>query len=397
MRLDFGLRASIMSFNEWAVPGLGGASFVRQLSWSCIGIALADQMGKPAMAAQMAEGVEALASWIALRRNRNKGYEKDRRVQGKRKFGSTNKLSFDDVRKRGAYVTVPFRRPAASSLAGLGFCRKAEQRFSALKLDSPGLELVDAALGKNGARSDLLKWFSDPGKDFPQVSAALRSALLPDYQSAQERQLVLRQLQGFGEFAERRSNVMELLQGQLNLSLSDFDTSARAHFLEGIRSTDHRDRLDGSFALERVRLYALRCAQAIVDSFTGMARIAIADLVKMDGVASAFAKLAENSRLMREKLSLLPEPPIDITQFCQEQDAQIALADRLRYLVMRVPLLFALNGEQLTCHGRDRGRLVDEAEPGEAEMNLVTGDVPRPLWRLKWLLLDTTTEILEAP
>ncbi|MCO4856054.1 hypothetical protein MKD49_06115 [Herbaspirillum sp. WGmk3] len=384
-----------MSFNEWAVPGLGGASFVRQLSWSCIGIALADQMGKPTMAAQVAEGVEALASWIALRRN--KGYEKDRRVQGKRKFGSTVRLSFDDVRKRGAYVTVPFRRPASSSLAGLGFCRKAEQRFSALKLDSPGLELVDAALGKNGARSDLLKWFSCPEKDFSQVSAELSSALLPDYQSAQERQLVLRQLQGFGEFAERRRNVMELLQGQLNLSLSDFDASARAHFLYGIRSPEHRDRLDGSFALERVRLYALRCAQKIVDSFTGMARIAIADLVKMDGVARAFAELAESSRLMREKLRLLPEPPIDITQFCQEQDAQNALADRFRYLVMRVPLLFALNGEQLTCHGRDRGRLVDEAEPGEAEMNLVTGDVPRPLWRLKWLLLDTTTEILESP
>ncbi len=39
MRLDLGLRPAILRFNEWAVPGMGGAFFVRQLSW-CKGLSL---------------------------------------------------------------------------------------------------------------------------------------------------------------------------------------------------------------------------------------------------------------------------------------------------------------------------------------------------------------------
>ena len=66
LRLDFGLRSAILRFNEWAVPGLGGAFFVRQLSWSCMGLRLAPDIGDKTTAARIAEGLEALAGWVTM-------------------------------------------------------------------------------------------------------------------------------------------------------------------------------------------------------------------------------------------------------------------------------------------------------------------------------------------
>ena len=68
MRLDFGLRPAILALNEWAIPSLRGVFFVRQLTWSCLGIMRADKMNRPSMATRVAEGIEALASWIAIGR-----------------------------------------------------------------------------------------------------------------------------------------------------------------------------------------------------------------------------------------------------------------------------------------------------------------------------------------
>ena len=100
LRLDFGLRPAILALNDWAVPGLGGVFFVRQLTWSCLGIRLAGELDRPAMAARIAEGIEALASWTALGCG---GYEKDDRVQGKRKLRRQDGLSFNAVSVGGAY------------------------------------------------------------------------------------------------------------------------------------------------------------------------------------------------------------------------------------------------------------------------------------------------------
>gem|GEM_PF-1829969 len=389
LRLDFGLRPAIMAFNEWAVPGLGGASFVRQLTWSCMGIALAEELGRPAMAAKVAEGVEALASWIALRRTT--GYEKDARVQGKRKFSALDRISFDDVSQRGAYVTVPFRRPAAASLAGLGFCVKAEARFSALRLDEPGRELIDHAWGTNGARKALLKWLASPQTQLRNIDQPLREALLPDQHVQAERDLVMRQLCQIPG-SERRRNVISLVQGR-DAPLSDaFDAAARDTFLQGILVPQHRHQLDGSFALERVRLHALRCAQALVDSFSGDERIKVSVLSNKHDIEYAFDTLGKACVEMKDKLRQLPDAPAEIRLFCQEQAHDVKLVERLRRLALRAPLLFAISGEVMMCNGKNRGRLVDEAEPGEAGWTVEVGDVPRPLLRLDRLLRDLNPE-----
>lgn len=389
LRLDFGLRPAIMAFNEWAVPGLGGASFVRQLTWSCMGIALAEELGRPAMAAQVAEGVEALASWIALRRL--KGYETDRRVQGKRKFSGLDRLSFDDVSKRGAYVTVPFRRPAAASLAGLGFCQRPEARFSALRLDVAGRELLDHAWGGNGARAMLLNWLTKSDQALSRIQQPLLDVLLPDRHTDVERSLVMRQLcQVPG--AERRRNVVALVQAQAEPLSASFDAGARERFLEGVTAQEHRHQLDGSFALESVRLHALRCAQALVDRFAGDERVKVPVLSSQDEVRQAFDALGKASLAMRDKLQLVPKAPAEIRLFCQEQALDVKLVERVRRLAMRAPLLFAFSGDEMMCVGRDRGRLVEDPEPGEAGWGGDLGDVPRPLLRLERLLKDVNRE-----
>lgn len=385
LRLDFGLRPAIMAFNEWAVPGLGGAFFVRQLSWSCMGIALAGQLGRPAAAAAMAEGIEALASWIALRRENT--YGKDPRIQGKRKFKDLDQLSFDDVSKRGAYVTVPFRRPAAASLAGLGFCERAETRFSSLRLARPGRELVEAVWEASGAHDKLLDWFSRPHVAPKQIERSLRTALLPDRHCQAERALVRYQLRNAAG-ARQRDNVLRLLESRDGPLADGFDGNAREQFLLGIESQEHRERLEGSFALEALRLNALRCAQSLVDSFASDERIQVTILAGQDTISQAFDNLARTCAVMEEKLQRLSQAPAEIRLFCQEQRPTVALADRVRKLAGRTPILFAIASDTMMCQSRGRGRLVDDAEPGEAEWGSQTGDIPRPLLRLERLLND---------
>ena len=210
LRLDFGLRRAIMGFNEWAVPGLGGAFFVRQLSWACMGLRLAQDVDTPATPARIAEALEAFASWIVVRRDPQAKLE--HRIQGKRKLAGRTSLSFNDVTKRGAYVTVPFRRSATRALPGLNLCVREEARFSALELTSAGIELAELAFASGraldgDARRWLKEWVEEGDKDAKKVQPAIKAALQPSLASAAEKRLVLERVRGDA----RRADLERLL------------------------------------------------------------------------------------------------------------------------------------------------------------------------------------------
>lgn len=380
LRLDFGLRPAILTLNEWAVPGLGGAFFVRQLTWGCIGIRLAGEMNKPLMAARVAEALEAFASWIALKRS--KGYDKDDRVQGKRKFSEVNALSFDAVNVGGAYVTVPFRRAATAALPGLGFCVKVEARFNSLRLAEPGTALAQAALSDNRVHGTLRKFIERPSTVHSRVDDEVKNALLPGAATHEECRLVKTQLMSDA----RRARLAQLVE-RADDGLTSLQTSqGQSAFLAQIVDGNHRAQLDACFAFERVRSDALNGAQALADCIKATSQT-WGSLAASPEVQARFATLERSCGDLAAKLALLQDVPSEINVFCNEQEKDAVLERRIRALATRLPLVLSV-----LDHGLDRGLgytdalvAADVGDATEGEVMMSDGTIPRPLLRLKRL------------
>lgn len=380
LRLDFGLRPAILAFNEWAVPGLGGAFFVRQLTWGCIGIRLAGEMNKPLMAAKVAEALEAFASWIALKRS--KGYDKDDRVQGKRKFGDMNGLSFEAINAGGAYVTVPFRRAATAALPGLGFCVKVEARFNSLRLAQPGTALAQAALADNRVIDILRNWIDLPSKVLTKIDDGIKQALLPGAATKEECSLVKAQLMS----NTRRARLVQLIEKDDD-SLTSLQTSqGQTTFLNQIADTGHRAQLDACFAFESVRSSALKAAQALAECVKATSQT-WTGLVRSAEVQAKFGELERCCTVLSAKLTILQDVPPEIKTFCNEQGKNALLEQRIKALATRLPLVLSV-----LDHGLDRGLgytdtlvAADASDATEGEVAASDVAVPRPLLRLKRL------------
>src|SRR5580700_10345534 len=100
-----GLGAAVRTFNDLAVPGLGGVWFGKQLLLATLGVAIAERArdsGKRAQNIEVTNAVEALACWLALDFN---GWKRDPRLRGALKLSGKKDLSFATVSKRSSYVT----------------------------------------------------------------------------------------------------------------------------------------------------------------------------------------------------------------------------------------------------------------------------------------------------
>lgn len=379
LRLDFGLRPTILALNEWAVPGLGGVFFVRQLTWGCLGIFLAEEMQRQSLAAQIAESIEALASWIALKYGE---YEKDDRVQGKRKLRNLEAISFNAVSKGGAYVTVPFRRAATAALPGLGFCTSAQFRFNSLQLAPAGIELAGTVLRESGVPEALRKWITQPTVAITQRRTLLADALLPGNATSEECHLVRNRLMADPE----RARLINLLEPLASLQTEN----DIAVFLGQVSDPVQRARLDACFVFERVRASALKSAQALADAIQASAQSWSA-LAKANEVQQAFQVLCDDCAALAARLDKLTQIPTGVREFCDEQGPKLELERRIRALATRLPQVFTLQPESL-----DRGmgytdRLVaaDAMDPVEGDTTPTNVLVPRPLLRLERLYRET--------
>lgn len=382
LRLDFGLRPAILALNEWAVPGLGGAYFVRQLTWSCLGIMLAGELERPTMAAPIAEAIEALASWIALGQG---GYEKSDQVQGKRKLRNLSSISFDAVSRGGAYVTVPFRRAATAALPGLGFCNTVESRFNNLALSSAGLDLANTVLADDTVAKRLRTWISAAATPISSTSKALKQAILPDHTTAEECRLVFNQLTAH----PIRAHIAGLLQ-QLDAGLTPLQSDEGiADFLKRIDDRTQRARLDVCFAFERVRASALQAAQTLVDAIDVQAQ-PWAALAGSDEVKHTFNTLQGHCSALHARAIRLTDIPPELQTFCEEHSATVDLQQRTRAVAARLPQLFTLQ-----AHALDRGiahsrglQLTEAIDPSDSEGVPAGVLVPRPLLRLRRLYAE---------
>jgi hypothetical protein len=140
-----GLGAAVRSFNDLAVPGLGGAWFGKQLYLSILGVAVAEKARNHGMRIQNIEvtnAVEALACRLALGAN---GWTPDPRLRGARKMRHSTDLSFAHVRRRNFYVTQPMRQATVQPLRALGLAESSGERFNAFCTTTVGKDFVDTA------------------------------------------------------------------------------------------------------------------------------------------------------------------------------------------------------------------------------------------------------------
>jgi len=177
-----GLGASVRSFNDLAVPGLGGVWYGKQLLLATLGVAVAEEAhsrGAKVQNIEVANAIEALACWLAFNSN---GWSRDARLRGNTKLQSKDDFSFRHVRQRNFYVTQPMRMATVQALPALGFVESDSARFNAFRCSDEGRGFIEKATGSyrpyNRTVIDHLTWWAQV-KDDRVDTGALRQALSP--------------------------------------------------------------------------------------------------------------------------------------------------------------------------------------------------------------------------
>lgn len=179
-----GLAASTRQFNDLAVPGMGGVWFGRQLFLSTLGVLVAERAtarGHRATPIVVANAIEALACWLALKGAHRAG---DDRIRGSVKLtGVTlDDLRFANVSRPSFYVTQPMRMATVTALPALGLVQATGSRFNSFSCSDEGLALVEAMGGSfrpynRDLVEHLVQWVL--GKDDRVYTDTLQAALSP--------------------------------------------------------------------------------------------------------------------------------------------------------------------------------------------------------------------------
>ena len=207
-----GVGAAVRTFNDLAVPGLGGVWFGKQLFLATLGVAVAEQArneGRRIQNIETANAIEALACWLALNSN---GWKPDPRLRGATKMRGKTDLSFATMRKSGFYVTQPMRMVTVQPLPALGLVEASSERFNAFRCASPGREFVDAACSdfnpcyySKSILEYLAGWAKDEHNNV-KSSNKLQEALSPLVPLSLRTREFLRErlMQGAGDEGQRR-------------------------------------------------------------------------------------------------------------------------------------------------------------------------------------------------
>ena len=150
-----GLGACVRAFNDLAVPGMGNVYFCKQLLLALLGVDVAEQLrseGKTVRNIETANAIEALACWLAFKKN---GWKSDPRLRGSTKLYGKSAPSFDEARKRSYYVSQPMRMATGQPLRELGLVEAESERFNAFQLTELGRDIIDVWCKES---KDILHW-----------------------------------------------------------------------------------------------------------------------------------------------------------------------------------------------------------------------------------------------
>lgn len=140
-----GLAASVRTFNDLAVPGLGGVWFGKQVFLATLGVLVAERAankGAKVTKIAVANAIEALACWQSL-----SVASRDGRVRGSDKLAGRSgaDFRFDNASRPSFYVTQPMRMASVATLPALGLVDASGSRFNAFTCTPAGLDFVEAA------------------------------------------------------------------------------------------------------------------------------------------------------------------------------------------------------------------------------------------------------------
>ena len=211
-----GLGASVRSFNDLAVPGLGGVWYGKQLLLATLGVAVAEEARSQGAKVQnivVTNAIEALACRLSFNSN---GWSRDARLRGNTKLQGKDDFSFRRVRQPNFYVTQPMRMATVQALPALGFVESDSARFNAFRCSDEGWGFIEKATEGyrpyNRTVIDHLTWWV-LGHDDRVNTEALLQALSPLNPLSNETIPLLRErlLQGGNEShedIERRGNAL---------------------------------------------------------------------------------------------------------------------------------------------------------------------------------------------
>ena len=390
-----GLGASVRSFNELAVPGLGGVWFGKQILLALIGVQVASQVG--AHKIEVANAIEALACWLAFK---NRNWTPDPRLRGNRKLPRTD-ISFTMARKRGFYVSQPMRMATVQALPALGLVDSQGTRFNNFTCTPSGMELVKAATeqfrpynrslldhlvlwvrGEDGhIENDLLRRALSPVEPLPKMAAAILTDRLMRGGSQES-----------PDATNRRRDALQWIQSRH--ADRDIPVSWHSQPVE-IRSKEHWNDLHSGALLFEARGAAFSVLEALELRMPAERKLTLnghlatsleQPLDHLRRTADAFLKLQHTDALARA--------------FCREcrDDDPLTI---LRSLVKRDDRVLRLQGTQICTGPAFRGGDGDSKTESEADPDAETApsafgfpeNISQRISNLYWLNLDLQGEL----
>jgi len=344
--LALGLRRAERHFRELTVPGIGGVSFVRQLSWAVAGLQLASSLPKvrPAI---IANAVEALGCKLAYFKGKKKGERSDR-LRGVRAFErDKDALQFRCLSKRRWYVQVTYRQGSVGPLVDLGLA-EGSRRYNAMRLTDAGRSLAKELLffqGKRKLGTELDEWIRSPDST-PRTS--LWRYLGPDSPSQGERAVVKCRLTAANAYeclpSDRRLRLIEALE-EAPLDFDQFMDVLRRRGEDG--AANHLE-LARSFAdLARACRMLIRHLLLIVGD-CGQREVSIQTLLGRPEIGDACNELEKLANIFHkhERDNNLSHP--DTTKLLREIDSDPT--DRIANIVGRDQATLRIEGSSL-CRG----------------------------------------------
>ncbi len=225
-----GLGIAVRTYNDLAVPNLGGVRFTKNVYLACLGIHIAEEArerGRNVTNIQVSNAIEALACWLSYENN---GWNSDERLRGNTKLNGKKELSFKTVSNRDFYVQQPMRMATVQTLPGLNLVESKGERFNSYSLSEHGSEFVQEGLKgytcyrRKNVGSYLVDWVC--GIQNNPVHDGLYRALSPLNSLPQSAKGILKErlISGNHENDIRRRNALSWVSNINNKPCTNWDT-----------------------------------------------------------------------------------------------------------------------------------------------------------------------------
>lgn len=237
---SLGLGESVRSFNDLAVPGIGGVWYCKQLMLAALGVAVSEEaqyLGARVQNIEVTNAIEALACWLAFKNN---NWESDPRLRGNTKLRSVEDFSFKRARQRAFYVIQPMRMATTQALPALGFVDSESARFNAFQCSDLNIKFLEELTKEfrpysRSVIEHLVQWVL--GENGKLKSKKLMKALSPcDSLSEHVRPLFRERLtKGGNESREdtvRRCNVLNWVEHLQTNKQAIVDWGTKPHYIE---------------------------------------------------------------------------------------------------------------------------------------------------------------------